>query len=206
MPQDEYMILLSSYHTIARLVADLTATFFVCRHAPTEQSSPRQRIIAISSTTTHAASLKVHTVLSIVGQQVSKVQRREAARSIRNILRNVSLLDYLSLCPVSMTLCMLACQTLMEDLVAVKKMAAEQGHGGWVASDEETTLRTTITSGTATMSILAMENPLMGEFSFSLEANMDTEFLRRLSAQEISVSLRGMAVSQLWTEFSSLII
>jgi hypothetical protein len=170
LPQDEYIILLSSCHTMARLVADLIATLFVRRLAPTDQSSPRQRIIAISLTITHAASLKVHTVLSIVGQQESKAQCREAAQSILNIVGNVSLPDYHSLHPVSGTLCMLACQTLMEDLVAVKRMAAEQGHGGWTGSDEEqnrdeeTALRTIITGGITTMSILAMESPLMSEF------------------------------------------
>jgi hypothetical protein len=218
MPQDEYMIFLSSCHTMARLVADLIATLFVRRLAPTDQSSPRQRIIAISLTISHAASLKVHTVLSIVGQQESKAQCREAAQSILNIVGNVSLPDYHSLHPVSGTLCMLACQTLMEDLVAVKRVTAEQDHGGWTGSDEEqnrdaeTTLRTIITGGIATMSILAMESPLMSEFPllsfpFSLVANTDSDCLRRLSAQESSGSLRGsLTGSQLWAEFSSLVL
>lgn len=156
---------------------DRRTTQFIAALPPVAQfyhhSSPSARTMLVTHALAVGAVIRLHTTFSLTN---ADSQRRclAAAQTVLRTVADTRVPDFTCAGPMLGTLCMAACQVLIEEVARIRAGPASQsGVLGMAAGGLEASLRAEIARGIATMEVFAVGSPLIRGCSPSAVSFMD---------------------------------
>lgn len=161
MRSDEFNSLMIQCAALGHLISRLQHALphYHVREGLSIESSAVRRTLLVTHALTTCASLRLQTIYAACGDIDAGNRAVSSAKWILESFGDVSVPDFNVLHPIVGSLCLVACQTLIDELRRIEALNDARYH------EQLNMLRTTIMAGMTNMSILGVDSPFMSQIS-----------------------------------------